>query len=110
MKTIVEEVNNILCLSAHPKTVTLSIESCEHILTEVRSESGESGHAGTNYYTWVGGETLTANLDGEIVFYCHDANKNVTDLVDDTGTHSYCEFLDYEEEYEINGQNAYTAL
>jgi RHS repeat-associated protein len=30
---------------------------------------------------------LTASLDGETVFYCHDANKNVTDLVDDSGTH-----------------------
>ena len=25
------------------------------------------------------------NLDGETVFYCHDANKNVTDLVDTSG-------------------------
>jgi hypothetical protein len=41
----------------------------------------------TNYFTWYQGETLTANLNGETVFYAHDANKNVTDLVDDTGTH-----------------------
>jgi RHS repeat-associated protein len=39
----------------------------------------------TNFYTWANGETLTASLDGETVFYCHDANKNVTDLVDDSG-------------------------
>ncbi|MDA3799839.1 MAG: RHS repeat-associated core domain-containing protein, partial [Kiritimatiellae bacterium] len=41
----------------------------------------------TNFYTWANGETLKASLDGETVFYCHDANKNVTDLVDDSGTH-----------------------
>jgi RHS repeat-associated protein len=39
----------------------------------------------TNYFTWSQGETLTANLNGETVFYAHDANKNVTDLVDDSG-------------------------
>jgi len=39
----------------------------------------------TNYYTWFNGETLTASLGGETVFYCHDANKNVTDLVDTSG-------------------------
>ncbi len=39
----------------------------------------------TNLYTWLNGETLTASIDGETIFYCHDANKNVTDLVDDTG-------------------------
>ena len=39
----------------------------------------------TNLYCWAGGETLTASLDGETVFYCHDANKNVTDLVDADG-------------------------
>ncbi|MDA3797502.1 MAG: RHS repeat-associated core domain-containing protein [Kiritimatiellae bacterium] len=41
----------------------------------------------TNLYTWSNGETLCANLNGETVFYVHDANKNVTDLVDDSGSH-----------------------
>jgi RHS repeat-associated protein len=41
----------------------------------------------TNIYTWANGETLTASLNGETVFYAHDANKNVTGLVDDSGTH-----------------------
>jgi RHS repeat-associated protein len=49
-----------------------------HIIAEMTESS-------TNCYTWFGGETLTASLDGETVFYAHDANKNVTDLVDDSG-------------------------
>jgi len=36
-------------------------------------------------YVWANGELLCANLDGTTVFYCHDANKNVTDLVDASG-------------------------
>ncbi|MDA3797761.1 MAG: hypothetical protein PF692_01625, partial [Kiritimatiellae bacterium] len=53
-----------------------------HIVMEVKSESGE---VKTNSFVWANGETLTASLDGETVFYAHDANKNVTDLVDDDG-------------------------
>jgi len=45
----------------------------------------ELSEASTNLYVWVNGEILTANLNGETVFYCHDANKNVTDLVDTSG-------------------------
>ncbi len=51
-----------------------------HIIAEMTAST-------TNYYCWSNGETLTANLNGETIFYCHDANKNVTDLVDDSGTH-----------------------
>jgi RHS repeat-associated protein len=45
----------------------------------------EMTDSATNLYTWSQGETLCASLDGETVFYAHDANKNVTDLVDDSG-------------------------
>jgi len=53
-----------------------------NIIAELTTQQSNSL---TNYYTWANGETLIASLDGETVFYCHDANKNVTDLVDDTG-------------------------
>jgi RHS repeat-associated protein len=49
-----------------------------HIVAEMTAST-------TNYYCWGNGETLTANLNGETVFYAHDANKNITDLVDDSG-------------------------
>jgi RHS repeat-associated protein len=55
-----------------------------HIIQELITNESQLT---TNLYTWANGETLTASLDGETVFYCHDANKNVTDLVDDSGTH-----------------------
>jgi len=45
----------------------------------------EFSEASTNLYVWANGEILTASLNGETVFYCHDANKNVTDLVDTSG-------------------------
>jgi RHS repeat-associated protein len=57
---------------------TIFIWNGNHIIAEMTDST-------TNLYTWANGETLTANLDGETVFYCHDANKNVTDLVDDSG-------------------------
>jgi RHS repeat-associated protein len=49
-----------------------------HIIAEMTDST-------TNSFVWSNGETLTASLDGETIFYCHDANKNVTDLVDDSG-------------------------
>jgi len=49
-----------------------------HIISEITDSS-------TNLYVWSNGELLCANLDGETVFYCHDANKNVTDLANTSG-------------------------
>jgi RHS repeat-associated protein len=64
---------------------------------EVRSENGEVGNVGTNYYSWgldlsgslqgaggVGG-LLSTVQDGNIYFSCFDANGNVTDLVGTNG-------------------------
>ncbi len=51
-----------------------------HVIAEMTDST-------TNLYTWSHGETLTASLGGETVFYAHDANKNITDLLDDSGSH-----------------------
>ena len=58
--------------------VTRFLWNGNHIISEMTDST-------TNLYVWANGEILTASLNGETVFYCHDANKNVTDLVDTSG-------------------------
>jgi len=53
-----------------------------HIIAELITNNSQLI---TNLYVWSQGELLCANLGGTTVFYCHDANKNVTDLVDTSG-------------------------
>ncbi|MDA3798548.1 MAG: RHS repeat-associated core domain-containing protein [Kiritimatiellae bacterium] len=62
--------------------ITLFCWQGNNIIAELTTNNSQLT---TNLYTWANGETLTASLAGETVFYCHDANKNITDLVDDSG-------------------------
>jgi hypothetical protein len=47
---------------------------------------GEYSPSSTNVYTWgSNGHLVFASLNETNVFYCHDGNKNVTDLIDASG-------------------------
>jgi len=66
-----------------------------NLVVEVRDQMSE---VGTNYYVWgldlsgslqgaggIGG-LIAAVQDGEVYFPCYDANGNITDYIDESGT------------------------